>query len=160
MWFSPAETDLQDFGDGPDSREWLRLFQSIVAADTPILAAVEGFAIGIGTTLLLHCDLAYAGLSTVFAVPFVKLGLSPGASPLLLPQVAGAKGAAELLLFGEKFDAATAQTFGLINRVVDDGAALTRAVAAADSISQRLLRGNRPLVQSVLTEEAELCRRT
>ncbi|MBQ9056438.1 enoyl-CoA hydratase-related protein [Rhodococcus sp. (in: high G+C Gram-positive bacteria)] len=159
--------DLQDFAEGPEAQEWLRMLQSISAADTPIIAAVEGFAIGIGTTLLLHCDLAYAGRSTMFAMPFVKLGLSPeGASSLLLPHVAGAKGASELLLLGEKFDTSDAQTFGLINRVVDDGAALTRAIAAAEAISKspqdsvrltkRLLRRNRTLVESVLIEEAEL----
>lgn len=103
----------------------------------------------------------------MFAMPFVKLGLSPeGASSLLLPHVAGAKGVSELLLLGEKFDTFDAQTFGLINRIVDDGAALTRAIAAAEAISKspqesvritkRLLRRSRALVESALIEEAEL----
>src|SRR4051812_39398009 len=91
--------DLADFRDHPDSTAPFALLRTLVEAEKPIVAAVEGFAVGIGASMLLHCDLAFAGRSTVFSLPFVKLGLSPeGASSLLLPRIAGIKTATELLL--------------------------------------------------------------
>jgi enoyl-CoA hydratase/carnithine racemase len=120
--------DLADFRDHPDSVAPFALLHNLVNAEKPIVAAVEGFAVGIGASMLLHCDLAFAGRSTVFSLPFVKLGLSPeGASTLLLPRFAGIKAATELLMLGDKFDAERAEKAGLINHVVDDGHALTRS---------------------------------
>jgi enoyl-CoA hydratase/carnithine racemase len=120
--------------------------------------------------MLLHCDLAFAGRSTVFSLPFVKLGLSPeGASTLLLPRIAGIKTATELLMLGDKFDAERAEKAGLINHLVDDGEALTAALEAATSllalpdesvrITKRLLRRDKPDILKVIEEESELFRK-
>ena len=125
--------DLGDFmmdpPTGPDSPVF-RFLAAAVGLPKPLVAAVEGAAIGIGTTILLHCDLAYAAPDAVFKMPFVDLGLVPeAASSLLLPRLAGPVRAAELLLFGEAFTAETAHEIGLVNAVVGDatGHALERA---------------------------------
>lgn len=129
-----AGNDLADFqrlkdADAVPGISFLRILSGI---SKPVLAAVEGYAIGIGTTLLLHCDLAYAGRSSKFRLPFVNLGLCPeGASSYLLPRLAGSKVAADLLFFGEPFQAGTAREIGLLNEVVEDGSALDRAIERA-----------------------------
>jgi enoyl-CoA hydratase/carnithine racemase len=162
--------DLADFRDHPDSVAPFALLHTLVNAETPIIAAVEGFAVGIGASMLLHCDLAFAGRSTVFSLPFVKLGLSPeGASTLLLPRFAGIKAATELLMLGDKFDAQRAEKAGLINHVVDDEHALTAALEAATSlqalpaesvrITKRLLHRDKPDILQVIDEESELFRK-
>jgi enoyl-CoA hydratase/carnithine racemase len=128
--------DLNDFRDRPDATAALGLLHALACAETPVIAAVEGFAIGIGTTMLLHCDLAYAGCSAIFALPFTRLGLSPeGGSSLLLPQLAGAKRATEMLLLGERFSAHDAQSAGLLNTVVEDGTALATALHTAHKLT-------------------------
>jgi len=99
-----AGNDLVDFRDQPDSMAAFDLLRTLVATEKPIVAAVEGFAVGIGASMLLHCDLAFAGNSTVFSLPFVTLGLTPeGATTLVLPRIAGVKLATELLMLGKKF---------------------------------------------------------
>ncbi|MCL1057311.1 enoyl-CoA hydratase-related protein [Shewanella gelidimarina] len=96
-----------------------RFLFCLLDLNKPVVAAVTGAAVGIGTTLLLHCDLVYADTTAKFQLPFVKLALVPEAgASLLLPQVIGHVKAAELLMLGESFNAATAQTYGLINDVV------------------------------------------
>ncbi|EHB56200.1 Enoyl-CoA hydratase/isomerase [Mycolicibacterium rhodesiae JS60] len=161
--------DLADFRDHPDSLAPFALLHALVKVEKPVIAAVEGFAVGIGASMLLHCDLAFAGRSTVFSLPFVKLGLSPeGASTLLLPRFAGMKAATELLMLGEKFDAERAEKTGLISRVVDDGRALTAALEAAASmqalpaqslrITKRLLHRDKSDILQVIDEESELFR--
>jgi enoyl-CoA hydratase/carnithine racemase len=114
-----AGNDLGDFLDNPPSGEdspVFRFLKTLIAAQKPVLAAVHGVAVGIGTTMLLHCDLAWAGPSARFQVPFVNLGLTPeAASSLILPQLMGHRRAAELLLLGETFDAETALAVGLVN---------------------------------------------
>jgi enoyl-CoA hydratase/carnithine racemase len=162
--------DLADFRDYPDSVAPFALLRTLVEAEKPIVAAVEGFAVGIGASMLLHCDLAFAGRSTVFSLPFVKLGLSPeGASTLLLPRFAGIKTATELLMLGDKFDSDRAEKVGLINHVVDDGHALTAALEAATSlqalpaesvrITKRLLHRDKLDILHVIDEESELFRK-
>jgi enoyl-CoA hydratase/carnithine racemase len=158
--------DLADFRDHPESDEGIQLLRSLINTDKPVIAAVEGFAVGIGATMLLHCDLAYAGKATLFSLPFVKLGLSPeGASTVLLPALAGSKLAAELLLLGRKFGAPDAKRAGLINEIVDDGAALPVAIDTARellevppeslAVTKRLLRRNHGHILQVIDEEAD-----
>nr|GLK33214.1 hypothetical protein GCM10017611_00560 [Rhodococcus wratislaviensis] len=142
----------------------------MVATEKPIVAAVEGFAVGIGASMLLHCDLAFAGSSTVFSLPFVTLGLTPeGATTLLLPRIAGVKLATELLMLGKRFTSNRAEEAGLINRVVADGTALTTALETATSlqelptesvrITKRLLHRDRLEVLQAIDEEADLFRK-
>lgn len=124
--------DLEDFRRESDPTPALDLLRTLVLIETPLIAAVEGVAIGIGTTILLHCDLAVAANSAIFRLPFVPLGLTPeGGSSLLLPIIAGSKLAAELLLFGDAFSADVAEKAGLLNRVVPEGEALATALQLA-----------------------------
>ena len=116
--------DIVDFvaaGQGEESVKPPRDFlQQIAAFEKPIVAAVNGVAVGIGTTMLLHCDLIYASDNARFQLPFVNLGLVPeGGSSLLLPLLVGHQKASELLLLGEPFDAQQAAAMGLVNRVVE-----------------------------------------
>ena len=117
--------DLKDFLERPaldDDHPAFAFVRTIGAATKPIVAAVRGVCVGVGATMLLHCDLVYAGEQASFALPFVNLGLCPEAgSSLLLPLAAGHARAAELLLLGEPFDAAVAAQCGLVSRVLPDG---------------------------------------
>ena len=117
-----AGNDIGDFLNKPPSTQdspVFRFLYGISAFSKPIVAAVCGPAVGIGTTLLLHCDLVYAGDNAAFSMPFVNLGLCPEAgSSLLVPQLMGYPRAAEALLLGEPFTAETALDIGLINRIV------------------------------------------
>ncbi|MDC0712448.1 enoyl-CoA hydratase-related protein [Stigmatella sp. ncwal1] len=127
-----AGNDIGDFVRNPATGEHappLLFLKALVDQSKPVVAAVDGVAVGIGTTLLLHCDYVVASDRARFSMPFINLGLCPeGASSLLLPRQAGMALASELLLFGEPFDAATALRAGLINRVVP-AAQLTEVVA-------------------------------
>jgi len=117
-----AGNDLEDFAQNPPADEdapVFRFLQTAAGAAKPFVAAVHGSAVGIGTTLLLHCELVYAAEDTRFALPFTRLGLVPEfASSYLLPLVAGYQRAAELLLLGEPFDAKKAYEAGFVTRVV------------------------------------------
>jgi enoyl-CoA hydratase/carnithine racemase len=132
-----AGNDLFDFLNDPPTGEdspVFRFLRAVSAFPKPLLAAVEGHAVGIGTTVLLHCDLAWAAPSARFSLPFVNLGLVPeAASSLLLPATVGPKRAAELLLFGEPFGGEEAHRMGLVNGVAEDplAVALERARALA-----------------------------
>lgn len=121
-----AGNDISDFQAAPQAQAepreqqpvW-RFLRAIAIFPKPLIAAVCGPAVGVGTTLLLHCDLVYAGDNAAFALPFVNLGLVPeAASSLLLPQMFGPHRAAEALLMGEPFMAEAALEVGLVNRVV------------------------------------------
>ena len=130
-----AGNDLADFMRRPPQGEDTPAFRFIRRASAvakPMVAAVNGPAIGIGTTLLLHCDLVYAGDDARFQLPFARLGLVPEfASSYLLPLIAGWQRAAELLLLGEPFDAAHAHAAGIVTRVVPADQAEASAHAAA-----------------------------
>lgn len=134
-----AGNDLADFQDTRSSGEpsaGLAFLTALTGFAKPLVAAVEGFAVGIGTTLLLHCDLAYAGEGAKFRLPFVPLGLCPeGASSYLLPRIAGTKRAAELLMLGAPFGAAQAVEAGLVNAVTPEGEALDLALAKAEALA-------------------------
>lgn len=127
-----AGNDLPDMmanspvGDSPPPVRFLR---AVHALPLVLVAAVDGPAIGVGTTVLLHCDLVYATARSTFRLPFVNLGLVPeAASTLLLPARAGHQRAADLMLFGELFDAATAHSADIVTEVLPDADALRRRV--------------------------------
>ncbi|MFM7002069.1 MAG: enoyl-CoA hydratase [Limnohabitans sp.] len=117
-----AGNDIGDFLNQPPSTQAspvFRFLRGIATFEKPLLAAVAGPAVGIGTTMLFHCDLVYAGDNAAFSMPFVNLGLCPeAASSLLAPRMFGYHRAAEALLMGEPFFAEAAQEVGLVNRVV------------------------------------------
>ncbi len=117
-----AGNDIADFiarppqdGEAPV----FRFLRAISSCPKPVLAAVSGPAVGIGTTMLLHCDMVWAGDNALFSMPFVNLGLCPeAASSLLVPQRLGPARAAQMLLMGDPIDAQTALDWGLVNDVL------------------------------------------
>ena len=117
-----AGNDIGDFLNKPPSTPDSPVFRFLNALATftkPLLASVCGPAVGIGTTMLLHCDLVYAGDNAMFSMPFVNLGICPeAASTLLVPRLMGYQRAAEVLLMGDPFMAEAALEVGLVNRVV------------------------------------------
>lgn len=150
-----AGNDLGDFlaelpRDGSDIPVW-RLLRALAINQTPILAAVHGNAVGIGTTMLFHCDFVVAEEGTRFLMPFVDLGLVPeAASSLLMPRLAGRRRAARYLLLGEPFGPEEALEFGLVSHVAPAGqldetvehviAALLAKPSEALRLTQALLR--------------------
>jgi enoyl-CoA hydratase/carnithine racemase len=133
-----AGNDIGDFLNKPpagNDSPVFRFLAGIAGFPKPLLAAVCGPAVGVGTTMLLHCDLVYAGDNAAFSMPFVNLGLCPeAASSLLLPQMLGYHRAAEALLLGEPFMAEAALEVGLVNRVVPP----TEANGIAQQVARRL----------------------
>lgn len=133
--------DLKDFlqnpPSGPDATVFVFMHE-IATYAKPLVAAVDGFAVGIGTTMLFHCDLVYAADSASFMMPFVSLGLVPEAgSSYWLTQQVGQRRAAELLYFGEPFDAKTAFEVGLVSRIVPAAEVLDHARARARALAER-----------------------
>lgn len=130
----------------------------------PVVAAVHGNAVGVGTTILLHCDIVVAAKNSIFAMPFVPLGLCPeAASSLLLPQLAGYHQAAELLLLGEAFDSDKAMSIGLINRLVDEkevklqGMAICQKLAGLPSesvlVTKKLMKSSSDNIKERMGQE-------
>ncbi|MEU4667459.1 enoyl-CoA hydratase-related protein [Amycolatopsis sp. NPDC023774] len=130
-----AGNDLGDFLAHDDSAAGddtpVRRFQeALLATRAVVVAAVDGPAVGIGATLLLHCDLVYATERSYLQFPFTSLGLVPEyGSSFVLPHLVGPQRAAELLLFGDRVPAAEAHRLGLVNEVLADAAALEARVA-------------------------------
>lgn len=143
-----AGNDIADFIGSPQFSEEspvAKFLAILAAAEKPMVAAIKGDAVGVGTTMLLHFDLVYAGKSARFHLPFVNLALVPEAgSTLLLPWLAGYQKAAELMLLGEPFGADEAREIGLVNAVMEDavvdGFALEKAQALAAKPPQALRR--------------------
>jgi enoyl-CoA hydratase/carnithine racemase len=151
--------DLKDFQDatpqdGPSAGA--RFIATVPKAEKPIVAAVNGFAIGIGTTLLLHCDLVYAAKETVFHMPFVNLGLVPEfGSSLIVPSILGQRRAAELLLLGKPFGPETARELGIINSVHEESEVLETAMDAARALAAQppaALRKSKALMRRGLAD--------
>ena len=132
--------DLEDFmqrppgsGSGNDESPVFRFMRALIDCDKPVVAAVTGAAIGIGTTMLLHCDLVYVSDEARLAMPFVGLGLVPEfGSSLLLPQRIGQARAAEKLLLGDPFTGAEAVELGLANAVLPAGEVANHARRVAE----------------------------
>jgi enoyl-CoA hydratase/carnithine racemase len=144
-----------------------RFLPTISSMQKPLIAAVNGAAIGVGTTMLMHCDLIVAARSARFVMPFTSLGLVPeAASSLLFPRLLGTQRASALLLLGEPLDAATAFEWGFVNRVVDDATLLdtaremARRLAAlppqAVRLTKRLIRHGAQDVPARMAEEMPL----
>lgn len=140
--------------------------KALAACATPLVAAIEGHAIGIGATMILHCDLVYAAPRSLFRMPFVDLGLVPeAAASLLLPSRIGLAKAAEFLLLGEAFDAEEALRLGLVNALVpaerladfaiERAERLAEKPLAALAVTRSLLRGDKRSILARIEEEAE-----
>ncbi len=134
-----AGNDLKDFLERPphgDNSPVFQFLRGISTASKPIVAAVGGPAVGVGTTMLLHCDLVYAAPNARFQVPFVPLGLVPeAASSFLLPMIAGYQRAAEMLLLGRPFGAEKAFAAGIVTEIVASGELLAYAQEAAAALA-------------------------
>jgi enoyl-CoA hydratase/carnithine racemase len=133
--------DMDDFmklRTGEQPRPGTGFISVISKARKPVVAAVNGLAIGIGSTMLLHCDLVFAAESARFQMPFVSLGLCPEAgSTYLLPRRLGHQRASEILLLGESFSAREAEAIGLVNRVYPDDELAEGSMAAARKLAAR-----------------------
>ena len=166
-----AGNDIEDFLNNPPATEEASVFaflRAISTCEKPVMAAVCGPAVCIGATLLLHCDLVYAGDNAAFSMPFVNLGLVPeAASSLLVPQLMGYHRAAEVLLMGEPFMAEAALEVGFVNRVVapteTNAYARTQALKLAKKpltsliATKRLLKApTQAQVQQVMVAESKL----
>lgn len=136
-----AGNDLQDFLASEDSgraRPARALLHALAASTLPLVAAVDGVAIGVGATLLLHCDFVLATPAASFSLPFVNLGVCPEAgSSLLLPRLAGHQRAAALLMLGEPFDADAAQAMGLVTAVCPPADLEARAMETARKLAAK-----------------------
>ncbi|MGB0450393.1 MAG: enoyl-CoA hydratase-related protein, partial [Porticoccaceae bacterium] len=136
-----AGNDLADFLDNPPTNSDAPVYEfmrALTNCPIPVIAAVDGVAVGIGTTLLLHCDFVYATDNSLFIMPFINLAVVPEfASSLLLPLRVGHVKAAEMLLLGEKFDATTALQYGIINQVCGADNLLATATATAEKLSAK-----------------------
>lgn len=163
--------DIGDFLQNPASGEdhpVARFMRAIAGFEKPAVAAVQGPAVGIGSTLLLHCDLIYAGRSARFAMPFVNLGICPElASSYLMPRLMGYPRAAEILLLGEAFTAEHALSCQLVNAVLEDDTVDAEARAIAAKLAAKppkavrttkdlMRRWTRETTQRAIGEEAEL----
>ncbi len=162
--------DLNDFASAPqeydDKHPLIQFMLGLLDCPVPVVAAVEGVAVGIGTTMLLHCDFVYASAESVFQLPFVNLGLCPEyASSFLLPRIAGHVRAAEMLMLGEKFSAEFALECGMINgiyssprnKAMETCVKLSKQAPAAIRLTKKLLKSeNAEDVLRVMMHESEL----
>jgi enoyl-CoA hydratase/carnithine racemase len=146
LWHSAGDAfcggnDMGDFLNnppGPDNFPQGRLMDALIGFEKPIVAAVQGAAIGGGTTMLTHCDFVYAGESAKFQVPFINLALVPEfGSSFSVPARIGHLRAAELFLLGEPFTAARAAELGLVTRVVTDPDLLATATETAQKLAAK-----------------------
>ena len=165
-----AGNDLKDFLAGPEGGAAAFAFiRAIVAFDKPLVAAVQGLAVGVGTTMLFHCDLIYAAPDARFIMPFVNLGIVPEAgSSLLAPALMGHAKAAAMLMLGEPMDAQGADRAGLVTAIVPADQLLDHARARAAAlmakppqalaVTRRLMKGDPATLTARIDEEARLFR--
>jgi enoyl-CoA hydratase/carnithine racemase len=169
-----AGNDLEDFMHKPWKGQAVppavRFIRSVAGAKKPIVAAVHGLAVGVGTTILLHCDLIYAAEDTRFIMPFINLGIVPeAASTVLLPLLIGPQRAAELFLLGAPVTAQRAYEMGLVNAVLARDALLPTAWSVAQQLAEKpkgavlackelMKRAYRAEVDRALSEEVEIIR--
>jgi enoyl-CoA hydratase/carnithine racemase len=165
-----AGNDLADFRDfimNPQEFPALTFVRTIACFEKPMVAAVTGDAIGVGATMLFHCDLVYASPQARLRMPFIDLGLVPEAgASLLVPRRFGMARAAQYLLAGEEFSGEEAFRLGLANALAEPEAVLETAMAAARKLAQkpaaallaarRLMRGDPAEVLARIDEEAAL----
>lgn len=165
-----AGNDLKDFQTMAAERTGLgapivRFLHALARCEKPLVAAVQGIAVGVGTTMLLHCDYVVAGTDARFMTPFVPLGLVPeAASSLLAPRLMGPRRAFALLVMGQPLDAQDAKACGLANIICEPVAVETEARKAAERIaslppdslaaSRRLVRGSPEEIVARIDEEA------
>lgn len=155
-----AGNDLADFlarpPTGPDSPVF-RFLRALAALEVPLVVGVRGVAVGVGTTLLLHADLAYAAPDALFLTPFTALGLVPeAASSVLLPLRIGPAKAAEMLLLGRRMLADEAAACGLVNAVLDDPeAAAQEAAQALVALPAQAVRASKALLRRPLAARVQ-----
>jgi enoyl-CoA hydratase/carnithine racemase len=165
-----AGNDLEDFlknPPGPGESPQARLMNALLDFDKPLVAAVQGAAIGGGTTMLLHCDFVYAGESARFQMPFINLAVVPEfGSSCIVPARIGHLRAAELILLGSPFDAKRAAELGLVTHVIPDQSLLATATETARKLalkpagalqaSKRLMkRPSREQIKAAMISENE-----
>ena len=157
-----AGNDVEDFlknPPGPGESPQARLMNALINFDKPLVAAVQGAAIGGGTTMLTHCDFVYAAESAKFQMPFINLGLVPEfGSSYSLPMRIGHLRAAELILLGLPFDARRAAELGLVTRVVSDEKLMATATETANKLAQKpigALRASKRLLKLSSREQLE-----
>ncbi|AOY89258.1 crotonase [Marinobacter salinus] len=157
-----AGNDLDDFraratDDRPKPSAGLAFIETLMNCDTPVIAGVEGLAIGIGTTLLLHCDSVVTGRNAKFKTAFVDLGLVPeAASTVTMPLHLGMRRAMDLLLFGEVITGEEARESGLVSTVVADGEAVAQALTLARRLADKprdALRASKRLIRAPWREQ-------
>lgn len=164
--------DISDFmtnamSDDFSSSPTLRFLRALATCKIPMIAGVDGLAIGVGTTMLMHCDMVFATKATTLKTPFLDLGLVPEAgSSLIAPLIMGQQRAFELLVMGEKFSADRAHAAGLINHIIEEDALEKRVMEAAQKLtalppealrlSRGLLRPNEEEILKRIDQEAAL----
>jgi enoyl-CoA hydratase/carnithine racemase len=164
-----AGNDINDFANNPQMDEGSPVFNFLFAIHNfpkPLIASVHGRAVGIGTTMLMHCDIVTANPNTIFSMPFVSLGLvAEGGSSYLFPRLVGQAKAAEILLTGRNFSADEALQMGLINSIADDQ--LSAAMKFAQELAEQpptaiintkalLKSGSHDALNQVMRAEGEL----
>jgi len=157
-----AGNDIEDFMKNPPApgeSPQAQLIHALINFEKPLVAAVQGAAIGGGTTMLAHCDFVYAGESAKFQLPFVNLALVPEfGSSYLLPLRFGDTRAAELILLGGPFDASRAAELGLVTQVVPDQSLLATATETARKLAARpaaAVQASKRLMKRALREQLE-----
>ncbi|MEO1065892.1 MAG: crotonase/enoyl-CoA hydratase family protein [Pseudomonadota bacterium] len=167
-----AGNDIQDFMSRAMTADLsatatMQFLRALARSKTPMVAAVDGIAIGVGVTMLFHCDLVYASKQSTFKTPFLNLGLVPeAASSLIAPRIMGHQRAFEMLILGETFDAERALNAGFVNAVSSEGDVEAAALDAAKRLaalppealrlSRDLVRGDEDAVVERIDKEAVL----